>query len=104
MWCAYFCVGAYKHDVVVVIKMGAYIQAVLILCGCLLSRFYGSVPYLSELDLVTARAVILGSSGLHVLWNHTSHTNVVAVVLVLTLLSVSLLSLNITIMRMANNY
>ena len=33
--------GAYKRDVVVVIKMGAYIQGVLILCGCLLSRFYG---------------------------------------------------------------
>ena len=32
--------GAYKHDVVVVIKMGAYIHGVLILCGCLLSRFY----------------------------------------------------------------
>ena len=38
---AYFCVGAYKHDVVVVIKMGAYLHGVLILCGCLLSRFYG---------------------------------------------------------------
>ena len=32
--------GAYKSDVVVVIKMGAYIHGVLILCGCLLSRFY----------------------------------------------------------------
>ena len=39
---AYFCMGAYKHDVVVVIKMGAYTHEVLILCGCLLSRFYGS--------------------------------------------------------------
>ena len=38
---AYFCMGAYKRDVVVVIKMGAYIHGVLILCGCLLSRFYG---------------------------------------------------------------
>ena len=35
--------GAYKRDVVVVIKMGAYIHGVLILCGCLLSRFYGSL-------------------------------------------------------------
>ena len=34
MWGAYFCMGAYKRDVVVVIKMGAYIH------GCLLSRFY----------------------------------------------------------------
>ena len=31
--------GAYKRDVVVVIKMGAYIHGVLILCGCLLSDF-----------------------------------------------------------------
>ena len=31
MWGAYFCMGAYKHDVVVVIKMGAYIH------GCLFS-------------------------------------------------------------------
>ena len=37
---AYLCMGAYKRDVVVI--MGAYIHAVLILCGCLLSRFYGS--------------------------------------------------------------
>ena len=40
MWGAYFCMGAYKRDVVVVIKMGAYIHGVLILCGCSLSRFY----------------------------------------------------------------
>ena len=39
---AYFCMGAYKRDVVVVIKMVAYIHGVLILCGCLLSRFYSS--------------------------------------------------------------
>ena len=32
--------GAYKRDMVVVIKMGAYIHGVLILCGCLLSRSY----------------------------------------------------------------
>ena len=40
MWGAYFCTGAYKRDVVVVIKTGAYIYGVLILCGCLLSQFY----------------------------------------------------------------
>ena len=34
---AYFCMDAYKRDVVVVIKMGANIYGVLILCGCLLS-------------------------------------------------------------------
>ena len=38
----YFCMSAYKCDVVVVIKMGANIHRVLILCGCLLSRFYGT--------------------------------------------------------------
>ena len=37
---AYFCMGAYKRDVVV-IKMGTYIHRVLILCGCSLSQFYG---------------------------------------------------------------
>ena len=29
MWGAYFCMGAYKCDVVVVIKVGAYIHEVL---------------------------------------------------------------------------
>ena len=28
MWGAYFCMGAYKRDVVVVIKMGVYIHGV----------------------------------------------------------------------------
>ena len=45
MWGAYFCMGAYKHDMVVVIKMGAYIYRVLILCGCLLSQFYSISKY-----------------------------------------------------------
>ena len=45
MWGAYFCVGAYECDVVVVIKMGAYIHGVLILCGWLLSRLYGTINY-----------------------------------------------------------
>ena len=35
----------YKCNVFVVIKMGAYIHGVLILCGCLLSRFYGIVKF-----------------------------------------------------------
>ena len=38
---AYFCMCAYKRDVVVVIKMGVYIHGVLIFCGYLLPRFYG---------------------------------------------------------------
>ena len=38
---AYFCMDAYKCDVIVLIKIGAYIHGVLILCGCLLSRHYG---------------------------------------------------------------
>ena len=33
MWDAYFCKGAYKHDVVVVIKMGAYIHGCLFCVG-----------------------------------------------------------------------
>ena len=41
MWGTYFCMGAYKCDVVVLIKMGAYIHGMLILCGCLLFWFYG---------------------------------------------------------------
>ena len=36
VWSSYFCMGAYKHDAVVVIKMGVYIHGVLILCRCLL--------------------------------------------------------------------
>ena len=42
LWGAYFCMAAYKHNVVVIIKMGACIQGVLILCGCLLSGFYST--------------------------------------------------------------
>ena len=42
--------GAYKRNVVVVIKMGAYIYGVLILCGCLLSQFYG----MNQLTIVVA--------------------------------------------------
>ena len=33
MWGAYFCMGAYKRDVVVVIKMGAYIHGCLFCVG-----------------------------------------------------------------------
>ena len=40
MWGAYFCMGAYKHDVVVVIKMSAYIQGVLIIP---ISRYLGNI-------------------------------------------------------------
>ena len=43
---AYFSMGAYKRDVVVV--MGAYIHGVLILCRCLLSQFYGMVLHSSN--------------------------------------------------------
>ena len=45
---AYFCMGAYKRDVVVVIKMGVYIHGMLILCGCLLSQFYGTYLYMQK--------------------------------------------------------
>ena len=37
MWGARFCMGACISDKVAVIKIGAYIHWVLILCGCLLS-------------------------------------------------------------------
>ena len=37
MWGAYFCMGGYKRDGIVVIKMGAYIHDVLVLFGFLLS-------------------------------------------------------------------
>ena len=36
---AYFCVGAYKHAVVVVIKIGAYIHRVLIYVGAYYTDF-----------------------------------------------------------------
>ena len=42
-----FHVGAYKDDVVVVIKMGAYIHEALILCGC--SNFTVVFLYVSKL-------------------------------------------------------
>ena len=37
MWGAYFVWVLINADVVVAIKMGAYIHGVLVLCGCLLS-------------------------------------------------------------------
>ena len=36
---AYFYMDAYKCNVVAVIKMGAYIHGMLILCGCILPDF-----------------------------------------------------------------
>ena len=35
MWGAYFCMGSSKHNMVVVIKIVAYVYGVLILGGCL---------------------------------------------------------------------
>ena len=46
-----FCMGAYKLNVVVVIKIGAYIHGVLILCGCLLSQFYGILTHKHNFSL-----------------------------------------------------
>ena len=48
MWGAYFCMGAYKRDVVAVIKMGAYIHRVLILCGCLFYFGYTLIHMISN--------------------------------------------------------
>ena len=44
MWVAYFCMGSYKCNVVVVIKTGAYIH------GCLL--FIGAYLQISKVSLV----------------------------------------------------
>ena len=48
----YFCMGAYKRDVVAVIKMDTYIHGVLILCGCLLytDRQADSYLVVSQVD------------------------------------------------------
>ena len=43
MWGAYFCMGAYKRDMVVVIKMGAYIRGVLIIPILQYQLSYGHV-------------------------------------------------------------
>ena len=53
---AYFCMGAYKRNVVVVIKMGAYIHGVLISCGSLLSRFIGN-PFSCNLGRNVVRLI-----------------------------------------------
>ena len=58
----YFHMGSYKHDVVIVIKKGAYIYGVLILCGCLLSRFYSTsllalFPGLTQLSVAVQKNV-----------------------------------------------
>ena len=41
MWVAYFCMGAYEHNVVVVIKMGAYTHGSLISIGANYPNFTG---------------------------------------------------------------
>ena len=67
MWGFYFCMGAYKRDVVAEIKMGIYIDGVLILCGCLLSRFYG-------MDIVYIHSIYTASC-LNPTWNiHVPYT------------------------------
>ena len=50
-----FRMGAYKHDVVVVNKVGAYIHGVLILCGCLYHDF---TVYWCEPSSVTAASPV----------------------------------------------
>ena len=51
---AYFCMGAYKRDVVVVIRMGAYIQGVLICVGAYYPDF--------TVSLIHEKTDILNSS------------------------------------------
>ena len=45
MWGAYLCVGAYKRDVVVVIKMVPIFMGAYFFYGCLLFRFYDTSPH-----------------------------------------------------------
>ena len=52
MWYAYFCMGAYKHNVVLVIKIGHYIHGVLVLCGCLVTEVGGGLPFFYSLVYV----------------------------------------------------
>ena len=52
--------GAYKRNVVVVIKISACIHGVLILCGCLLSRFLGSL-YCPTLEWDVYTVVYMGT-------------------------------------------
>ena len=49
-WAAYFCMDAFKHNVVPVVKMSAYIHGVLIFCGCLLSRVHLLIQWPSILN------------------------------------------------------
>ena len=72
VWGAYFCVGAYKRDVVVVIKMGTYIYGVLILCGCLLSRFYGVCRFPIPCSNFNTKFQMLHD---HQLWSNTKPMN-----------------------------
>ena len=41
MWGAYFCMGAYKSDVVVIIQMDAYIHGVYFVWVTILFLWYG---------------------------------------------------------------
>ena len=50
MWGAYFCMGTYKHDVAVVMKMGAYIHRVFLFYGCL-SQFYSMALSVVHINL-----------------------------------------------------
>ena len=47
MWGAYFCMGAYKHDVVTVIKMGAFIHGAYLLWVSVTPDF--TIPTLTPL-------------------------------------------------------
>ena len=47
--------GAYKRDVVVITKMGAYTHGVLIFYGCLLSQFYGIIKSKNVFDMIAVK-------------------------------------------------
>ena len=54
MWSVYFCMDAYKRDVVVIIEMGAYIQGLLILCGA----YYPNFMVLPVVEICTTDSAI----------------------------------------------
>ena len=69
IWGACFCMGAYKHDLVVVIKMCGRIQGCFIFYGCLLSRLYDFTVCDSQLYCDVNSPKIEQSSSMKLAWN-----------------------------------
>ena len=62
MWGAYFCMGAYKRNVFVVIKMGAYIHGVLII---LILRYTSSKGCLSTMHCMLHNTALYDAEAHH---------------------------------------